>query len=332
VSKRTAGLVVAAPRCKMPSSRCAPGPHSCSGPFRLDTAGSQLWRGSELIPLPPKSFDLLEYLADNQGELKTREELFSALWPDTIVDDHALSVQIREIRKALRDDAHQPTYIETRHRRGYCFRAQVTRAVHTAALGYGGSPLPAAAPPDPVTSARTAPARARPIRTDHPETRYASSGDVNIAYQVIGDGPVDLVFVMGWVSHLEYFWTEPRFARFLRRLASFSRVILFDKRGTGLSDRVPVDQLPAIEQRMQHLHAVMQATGSERAVICGVSEGGCMSAGFRGNVSRANTCAGHGRQLCPAPPCARLPVGPRPGNPRAVPARNPGTLGRSGGD
>ena len=76
---------------------------------------------------------------------------------------------------------------------------------------------------------------------DHlPETRYARSGDVNIAYQVIGDAPLDLVFVMGWVSHMEYFWREPSFARFLMRLASFSRLILFDKRGTGLSDRVPI--------------------------------------------------------------------------------------------
>ena len=66
---------------------------------------------------------------------------------------------------------------------------------------------------------------------------YARSGDVNIAYQVLGNGPLDLVFVMGWVSHLEYFWREPSFARFLRRLAGFSRLILFDKRGTGLSDR-----------------------------------------------------------------------------------------------
>ena len=72
-----------------------------------------------------------------------------------------------------------------------------------------------------------------------PETRYAKSGDVNIAYQVVGDGPIDLVFVPGWVSHVELFWEEPTLARFLERLASFSRLILFDKRGTGLSDRVP---------------------------------------------------------------------------------------------
>jgi serine/threonine protein kinase/DNA-binding winged helix-turn-helix (wHTH) protein len=109
-----------------------------------------------------------------------------------------------------------------------------------------------------------------------PEIRYAQSGKVNIAYQVIGDAPLDIVFVMGWVSHLEYFWSEPSFARFLRRLASFARVILFDKRGTGLSDHVPLDQLPTLEQRMDDVGAVMEAAGCERAVLCGVSEGGPM--------------------------------------------------------
>jgi pimeloyl-ACP methyl ester carboxylesterase len=109
---------------------------------------------------------------------------------------------------------------------------------------------------------------------------YARSGDVNIAYQIIGDGPLDLVFVMGWVSHLEYFWREPSFARFLLRLASFSRLILFDKRGTGLSDRVPINELPTLEQRMDDVRAVMDAVGSERAALCGVSEGGPMCSLF----------------------------------------------------
>ncbi|MDX2031253.1 MAG: alpha/beta fold hydrolase [Blastocatellia bacterium] len=113
-----------------------------------------------------------------------------------------------------------------------------------------------------------------------PEIHYARSGDINIAYQVIGDAPLDLVFVMGWVSHLEYFWSEPSFARFLRRLSSFARVILFDKRGTGLSDRVPLDQLPTLEQRMDDVRAVMDAVGCERAVLCGVSEGGPMCSLF----------------------------------------------------
>jgi pimeloyl-ACP methyl ester carboxylesterase len=113
-----------------------------------------------------------------------------------------------------------------------------------------------------------------------PQVCYARSGDVNIAYQVIGDAPLDLVFVMGWISHLEYFWSEPSFARFLRRLASFARVILFDKRGTGLSDRVPTHQLPTLEQRMDDVRAVMDAVGSARAVLCGVSEGGPMCSLF----------------------------------------------------
>ncbi len=113
-----------------------------------------------------------------------------------------------------------------------------------------------------------------------PETRYARSGDVNIAYQVTGHGPIDLVFVMGWVSNLEAFWQEPSVAGFFNRLASFSRLILFDKRGTGLSDRVPIDRLPTIEQRMDDVRAVMDAAGSSRAALFGVSEGGPMCSVF----------------------------------------------------
>ena len=111
-----------------------------------------------------------------------------------------------------------------------------------------------------------------------PETRYAKTTDgVHVAYQVVGDGPVDLVFVMGWVTNIEAMWDEPAFARFLDRLSSFSRLIMFDKRGVGLSDRVPDDRLPDLETRMDDVRAVMDAMGSERAVVMGVSEGGPMS-------------------------------------------------------
>ncbi|MFB3111799.1 MAG: alpha/beta fold hydrolase, partial [Gemmatimonadales bacterium] len=113
-----------------------------------------------------------------------------------------------------------------------------------------------------------------------PETRYAKSGDVNIAYQVLGDGPFDLVFVPGFVSHLECGWEDPSYARFFHRLASFSRLIMFDKRGTGLSDRVSVNELPTLEQRMDDVRAVMDAVGSERAALFGSSEGGPMSVLF----------------------------------------------------
>lgn len=111
-----------------------------------------------------------------------------------------------------------------------------------------------------------------------PETRYARSGDLHIAYQTIGEGPIDLVFVMGWVSHLDYFWTEPHFARFLTRLASFSRLILFDKRGTGLSDRVP--GIPTLEERADDVRAILDAVGSQRAALIGVSEGATLCAQF----------------------------------------------------
>ena len=107
-----------------------------------------------------------------------------------------------------------------------------------------------------------------------PETRYAKTADgVHIAYQVVGDGPVDMVFVMGWVTNVEAMWDAPGFAGFLDRLASFSRLILFDKRGVGLSDRVPEDRLPDLETRMDDVRAVMDAVGSERAVVFGVVRG-----------------------------------------------------------
>ncbi|HEU4370040.1 MAG TPA: alpha/beta fold hydrolase [Methylomirabilota bacterium] len=111
-------------------------------------------------------------------------------------------------------------------------------------------------------------------------TRYTRSGDVNLAYQVVGEGKPDLVLVPGWVSNVECFWEEPRVARFLRRLASVGRLILFDKRGTGLSDRVALDSLPTLEQRMADVQAVMDAVASERAVLVGCSEGGPMCALF----------------------------------------------------
>jgi pimeloyl-ACP methyl ester carboxylesterase len=111
-----------------------------------------------------------------------------------------------------------------------------------------------------------------------PKTRYTRCGSINIAYQVVGDGPIDVVLVPGWISNIEVFWEEPSLARFMRRLAGFSRLILFDKRGTGLSDR-PTDT-PTLEERMEDLRAVMNAVGSTSAAVVGYSEGACMCALF----------------------------------------------------
>jgi pimeloyl-ACP methyl ester carboxylesterase len=110
-----------------------------------------------------------------------------------------------------------------------------------------------------------------------PEVRYARSGDVHIAYQVLGEGDVDLVFVMGWLTNLETYWELPGYRRFMQRLAGFTRLILFDKRGMGLSDHTPIGTL---EERMDDVRAVMDAVGSERAVLLGVSEGAPLSMVF----------------------------------------------------
>jgi pimeloyl-ACP methyl ester carboxylesterase len=131
----------------------------------------------------------------------------------------------------------------------------------------------------PDTRARERVPRQTVVVVDSPDTRYAKTADgVHIAYQVLGDGPFDLVLVTGYVSHVELAWDDPEIADFLRALASFSRLILFDRRGLGLSD--PVQGAPTIEDRMQDVRAVMDAAGSERAALLGISEGGPMSMVF----------------------------------------------------
>jgi len=187
----------------------------------------------------------------------TKEDLMGLLWADDFVEENNLAQHIHKIRKSLGDGIEGARYIETIPKRGYRFVADVVALDDQRILN--------GAPPVPVK----------------PQTQYAiSDGGVNIAYQVVGDGPLDLVFVMGWVSHLEYFWQEPSFARFLQRLALFSRLILFDKRGTGLSDQVALNDLPTLERRMADVRAVMDAVGSERAALLGVSEGGPMCSLF----------------------------------------------------
>ena len=235
------------------------------GEFRLDPVRGQLFRGHDVVPLPPKAFALLQFMAARPGRLISKRELLANVWPGVYVGDDVLKTTIRDLRRALQDDSHAPRFIETAHRRGYRF---IGGRDDSAAAGGSGSTgdLPRELAPD-AAGTTGAPQGAAAIR-------YAHSGDVNIAYQVVGSGPRDIVFVMGWVSHLEYFWREPSFARFLSRLAANARLILFDKRGTGRSDPVPVSAMPTLEQRLDDVRAVMEAAGSERAVLMGVSEGG----------------------------------------------------------
>jgi DNA-binding winged helix-turn-helix (wHTH) protein/pimeloyl-ACP methyl ester carboxylesterase len=229
------------------------------GRYRVDVSKRLLFEEKEIVGLTPKAFDTLLALVENRGTVLSKEELMSMVWPDQIVEENNLAQNIHLIRKLLGDGVEGAKYIDTVPKRGYRFVANVEVL---------DEPPP------------SAPA-VKPLAVIKPKTQYATStGGVNIAYQVIGEGHLDLVFVMGWVSHLEYFWQEPTFARFLTRLASFSRLILFDKRGTGLSDQVALSELPTLEQRMTDVQAVMDAVGSERAALLGISEGGPMCSLF----------------------------------------------------
>src|SRR5512132_2077997 len=165
------------------------------------------------------------------------------------------------------------------------------------------------------------------IALNSPETRYAKSGDASIAYQVVGDGPIDLVLVLGFATHLELQWQSPPQARFFERLASFSRLIIFDKRGTGLSD--PVAEVPTLELRIDDVRAVMDAAGSEQAALFGISEGGPMSVLFAAtHPERVSALVLHGamgrtteapdypwprprRHFASPPPSSSLPTGDR---------------------
>jgi DNA-binding winged helix-turn-helix (wHTH) protein len=227
------------------------------GDFEFDPATSDLRRGSGVVPLTPKALAVLGYLVSRPRRLVSKQELLDALWPDVFVGDGVLKVCVRELRRVLDDDARAPRFIETAHRRGYRFIAPVRE------LGDPPASTVAANPVHTVTGDhgrvrraerrcqyRLSGARQRPHRSGVRHGLGLASGDLERAV--------------------------------LRALpaasARFSRLILLDKRGTGLPD--PVAQMPTLEQRMDDVRAVMDAVGSRRAVLLGVSEGGPMCSLF----------------------------------------------------
>ena len=261
------------------------------GKFQLDAIERLLLEGKNAISLAPKAFDTLLFLVEHGGRLVHKEKMLETIWEDSFVEENNLAQNISLLRKTL-GETKKNKFIETVPKLGYRFVAPVqiveiaeeepetivyeqTRArVFIEEEDTESHNLSQFSPAIHTSFSQNV------ISEYQPETHYVQNGDVNIAYQVIGEGNLDIVFVMGWISHLEYFWIEPNFAAFLNRLASFSRLILFDKRGTGLSDRVPLSQLPTLEQRMEDVHAVMDAVGSEKAALIGVSEGGPMCSLF----------------------------------------------------
>ena len=229
--------------------------------YVLDTDAFELRHGADQVKVEPQVFDVLAHLVRHHDRTVTKEELLDEVWGDRFVSESALSSRILAARRAIGDDGQAQRLIKTVHGRGFRFVGAVEASGGTGSIG-------------PATTAEAvaiAGDAAAPIR-------YTQSDDLNIAYQVTGAGEVDLVLVAGFVSHLMLDWTERRHAHFLHRIGTFSRLLRFDKRGTGMSDRP--GGLPDLETRMDDVRAVMDAARSERAVLFGYSEGGPMSVLF----------------------------------------------------
>ncbi|MBN2623659.1 MAG: alpha/beta fold hydrolase [Acidimicrobiales bacterium] len=225
------------------------------GDQELDTGTFELRREGTRVGVEPQVFDVLAHLVTHRERVVPKEELLDEIWGDRFVSESALTSRIKAARRVVGDDGHRQAVIRTVHGRGYRFVASVVERTgdgETPEEGAGedrGLPKP-------------------------PRTRYARSGRYSIAYQVVGTGPGDLVFIPGFVSNVELQWEFEPMASFFGRLARCSRLIVFDKRGTGLSDRVPLTEMPPLEERMDDVRAVMDAAGSERATLFGISEGG----------------------------------------------------------
>jgi pimeloyl-ACP methyl ester carboxylesterase/DNA-binding winged helix-turn-helix (wHTH) protein len=239
------------------------------GDCEIDPARRLLTLRGQPVDVEAKAFDLLIFLIAHRDRVVSSAELLEALWPGTVVTPGALSRAVHKARHAVGDDGEAQRVIATVHGRGFRFVAE-------------SHPVGGALPDEttgPIAGrrrelAQLEQARERAMKA---ETRYAREGDVHIAYRVFGDGPRDIVLIPGSVSHVELLWEFRANEILLRRLAAFARVIVFDKRGQGLSDRVGHQTL---EERTGDVRAVMDAVGSERATICGWSEGGAMSLMF----------------------------------------------------
>jgi DNA-binding winged helix-turn-helix (wHTH) protein len=210
-----------------------------AGGLELDETLFELRRDGHAVPLEPQAFDVLVHLVRHRDRVVAKEELMDAVWGGRFVSETAVTSRIKQVRRALGDDGRTQALVRTVHGRGYRF--------------VGAVELPA-----PSDHARS------PVR-------YTVSDGLHVAYQVTGAGATDLVLISGFVSHLDLDWDDPRHAHFLERLGAMGRLIRFDKRGTGMSDR-PAG-VPDLETRMHDVLAVMDAAASGEAVLVGYSEG-----------------------------------------------------------
>ena len=212
------------------------------GEFELDPACRELRVEGKPKPLQPQVFDLLLYLVENHERVVPKRELLDALWPDTIVTESSIQRAVSLARSALGERG--PELIQTFPRQGYRFVGTLV-SKRTSSPGLVLRP------------------------------RYAQSGDVHIAYATLGAGETDIVVVHGWIMPMRAMFQHPKTRASMEALSNIGRVITFDKRGTGLSDRVK--ELPSHEQRMDDLRVVLDSCNSEQAILIGFSEGGALA-------------------------------------------------------
>jgi pimeloyl-ACP methyl ester carboxylesterase/DNA-binding winged helix-turn-helix (wHTH) protein len=233
------------------------------GHGELDTDRYELRVDGELVPLEPQVFDVLAYLVERRDRVVTKEELLDNVWGDRFVSESALTSRIKAARRAVGDDGRAQRMIRTAHGRGYRFVGEIT---------------PGASAPTGTTSASPAEPTGAVVRA--PRTRYAHSRGHVVAYQVVGEGSPTIVFIPGFVSNIELQWELEPFATFFRALTGLGRLIVFDKYGTGLSDRLAVSEAPTLEERMDDVRAVLDEVDCRRATLFGISEGGPMALMF----------------------------------------------------
>ena len=246
------------------------------GDHTLDTGTLELLDGSTEVDLEPQAFAVLVHLVRHRDRVVPKEELLDEVWGSRFVSESALTTRIKQVRRAVGDNGREQRVVRTHHGRGYRFVAAVDEEASEPASG----PSPgasSAAPPVPVPG--SPPAAPTPGRGRTPETRYADGLGASIAYQTFGEGP-DLALIAGYATNVEVQWEHPAIADFLTRLGRIARVTVLDKRGVGLSDRVPHDSVPSLETRADDLLAVLDAADIEHATVLGSSEGGSLGAVF----------------------------------------------------
>ncbi|UCG73190.1 MAG: alpha/beta fold hydrolase [Chromatiales bacterium] len=220
----------------------------------LDLAARELRVGGSERAIEPKAFDLLAYLLNHRERVVSHDELMDAIWPGVIVTEAALARTVMKARKAVDDGAGQQAVIRTVPKRGYRFVAE---------LDNDGL--------RPGTSGPAEPEDLSPVQ-------FARSGGVHVAWRSLGSGSPAILFVPGFVSHLDNRYKVPSLIRFEERLARKNRLVTFDKRGMGLSERVSYP--PTVENTVADMVAVLDAAGIDQAVLFGVSEGGPATALF----------------------------------------------------